>query len=120
MIHIVEPLRTKKNRVNVPTVQPAYIASPWARLERAALREAMTLTIGGGATKASRNGHPRMLAMRREEVSVCMCVCMSVRVFVPASVCVCLSVCVCVCVFIKLHITTQSGPVILVILCHSH
>ena len=28
--------------------------------------------------------------------------------------------CVCVCLFIKLHITTQSGPVILVILCHSH
>ena len=26
-------------------------------------------------------------------------------------------VCVCVCVFIKLHITAQSGPVILVILC---
>ena len=36
----------------------------------------------------------------------------------PLIVCVC--VCVCVCVFIKLHITTQSGPVILVILCHSH
>ena len=31
-----------------------------------------------------------------------------------------LEMCVCVCVFIKLHITTQSGPVILVILCHSH
>ena len=32
------------------------------------------------------------------------------------------SMCVCVCVFIKLHITAQSGPVILliVILCHSH
>ena len=30
------------------------------------------------------------------------------------------SVCVCVCVFIKLHITAQSGPVVLVILCHSH
>ena len=28
-------------------------------------------------------------------------------------------VCVYVCVFIKLHITTQSGPAILVILCHS-
>ena len=28
-------------------------------------------------------------------------------------------VCVCVCVFIKLHITTQSRLVILVILCHS-
>ena len=27
--------------------------------------------------------------------------------------------CVCVCV-IKLHITAQSGPGILVILCHSH
>ena len=27
---------------------------------------------------------------------------------------------VCVCVFIKLHITAQSGPVILVIICHSH
>ena len=27
---------------------------------------------------------------------------------------------VCVCLFIKLHITAQSGPVILVILCHSH
>ena len=26
----------------------------------------------------------------------------------------------CVCVFIKLHKTAQSGPVILVILCHSH
>ena len=32
----------------------------------------------------------------------------------------CLCVCVCVCAFIKLHITAQSGPVILVILCHSH
>ena len=31
-----------------------------------------------------------------------------------------LCVCVCVCVLIKLHITAQSGPVILVILCHSH
>ena len=27
---------------------------------------------------------------------------------------------VCVCVFMKLHIIAQSGPVILVILCHSH
>ena len=36
------------------------------------------------------------------------------------SVYVCVCVCVCVCVFIKLHLTTQSGPVILVILCHSH
>ena len=31
-----------------------------------------------------------------------------------------LVVCVCVRVFIKVHITAQSGPVILVILCHSH
>ena len=32
----------------------------------------------------------------------------------------CMYMCVCVCVFTKLHITAQSGPVILVILCHSH
>ena len=32
----------------------------------------------------------------------------------------CVCVCVCVCVFVELHITAQSGPVILVILCHSH
>ena len=32
----------------------------------------------------------------------------------------CVCMCGCVCVFIKLHITAQSGPVILVILCHSH
>ena len=30
------------------------------------------------------------------------------------------AVVMCVCVFIKLHITAQSGLVILVILCHSH
>ena len=29
-------------------------------------------------------------------------------------------VCTYVCIFIKLHITARSGPVILVILCHSH
>ena len=34
--------------------------------------------------------------------------------------CVCVCVCLCVSVFIKLHITAQSDPVILVILCHSH
>ena len=47
-------------------------------------------------------------------VKVCMYVCMYVYL--------CIYVCIYVCidVFIKLHITTQSGPVILVILCHSH
>ena len=33
---------------------------------------------------------------------------------------VCMYVCMYVCVFIKLHMIAQSGPVILVILCHSH
>ena len=37
---------------------------------------------------------------------VCMYVCMYVSMYV--------------CIFIKLHITAQSGPVIRVILCHSH
>ena len=36
-----------------------------------------------------------------------------------AVVVVCVCVCVCMCVFIKLHITAQSGLVILVILCPS-
>ena len=38
------------------------------------------------------------------------------------SMCVCALcvLCVCVCVFIKLHIAAQSGPVILIIICHSH
>ena len=36
-----------------------------------------------------------------------------------ASAYVCMYVCMYV-LFFKLHITTQSGPVILVILCHSH
>ena len=42
--------------------------------------------------------------------------------FRPPQSYVCVYVCMYVCmyVFIKLHITTQSGPVILVILCHSH
>ena len=35
------------------------------------------------------------------------------------TVLMCMCVYVCVCVFIKLHITAQSGPVVLVILCHS-
>ena len=38
----------------------------------------------------------------------------------PKGRCVCVCMYVCMYVFIKLHITTQSGPVILVILCHSH
>ena len=39
------------------------------------------------------------------QMYVCMYVCMYVRMYV--------------CIFIKLHITAQSGLVILVILCHS-
>eukprot|EP00903_Cladosiphon_okamuranus_P015566 g14371.t1 len=47
--------------------EPIYMRSPWTRLERAALREALTLTSGGGATKTTRAGHPRMLRMLRDE-----------------------------------------------------
>ena len=54
---------------------------------------------------------------------VCMYVCMYVCIFIKLDITaqsglVCMYVCMYV--FIKLHITTQSGPVILVILCHSH
>ena len=53
-----------------------------------------------------------MILITKVCVHVCVCVC----VFIKLHMCVC----VCVCVFIKLHITARSGPVILVILCHSH
>ena len=51
-----------------------------------------------------------MLMYKSSACSQGVCVC----------VCVYVCVCVCVCVFINLHITAQSGLVILVILCHSH
>ena len=63
-------------------------------------------------------------------ICVCLCVCVSVCIYQIAhnrAIRPCnsshsrpLALCVCVCVFIKLHITAQSGPVILVILGHSH
>ena len=46
-------------------------------------------------------------------VCVCMYVCMYACMYV------CMHVCMYVCIFIKLHITAQSGLVILIILCHS-
>ena len=58
-------------------------------------------------------------------VCVCVCVCVFIKLHITAQsgpvilVILCHSQCVCVCVFIKLHITAQSGLVILVILCHS-
>ena len=35
-------------------------------------------------------------------------------------VCARVCLCLCLCIFIELNITVQSGPLILVILCHSH
>ena len=42
------------------------------------------------------------------------------RIFMYVCMYVCMFVCMYVCIFIKVHITAQSGPVIRVILCHSH
>ena len=52
----------------------------------------------------------------------CVCVCARVEVGVNiATVCACVCARVRACVFfIELHVTAQSGPVILVIVCHSH
>ena len=56
---------------------------------------------------------------------VCVCVCVFIKLHITTQsgpvilVILCVCVRVCVCVFIKLHITAQSGLVILVILCHS-
>ena len=48
-----------------------------------------------------------LITKTSDQTRVCVCVCVYLLN-------------VCVCVFIELHITTQSGPVILVIICHSH
>ena len=55
-----------------------------------------------------------------QNVCICMYVCIYVCMYVCVYVCMYVCMYVCIYVFIKLHITTQSGPVILVILCHSH
>ena len=51
----------------------------------------------------------------RIDPSICMYV-----LFIYVCMYICMYVCMYVCIFIKLHITAQSGPVVLVILCHSH
>ena len=50
-------------------------------------------------------------------VNVCMYVCMYVM-YGYVCMYVFIKLCMYVCIFIKLHITAQSGLVILVILCH--
>ena len=49
------------------------------------------------------------------EVYECVCVCARVGVFIKLNMHLC--VCVFVCVLIKVHITAQSGPVILSHFC---
>ena len=66
-------------------------------------------------------GGSMILVTKTSCMYVCMYVCMFVCImYVYMYVCIHLCMYVCMYVFIKLHITTQSGPVILVILCHSH
>ena len=60
-----------------------------------------------------------LITKTSDQTRVCMYVCM--YVFIKLHITTQSGpVYVCMYVFIKLHITTQSGPVILVILCHSH
>ena len=61
-----------------------------------------------------------MILVTKTSEQARQCVCVSLLNCVCVCVFIILCACVCVCVFIKLHITAQSGPVILVILCHSH
>ena len=68
---------------------------------------------GKAAAAAARRPNPQAVALGVEALNY-----LRGRQVSPGEKRVC--VCVCVSVFIKLHITTQSGPVILVILCHSH
>ena len=49
-----------------------------------------------------------------------MCVCVFIKLHITAQSGPVILVIPCVCVFIKLHITAQFGPVTLVIICHTH
>ena len=55
-------------------------------------------------------------------LSTCPCIVNYISIHICIYIYIRMYVCmhVCMYVFIKLHITTQSGPVILVILCHIH
>ena len=57
-------------------------------------------------------------ATRIDPVRVCVCIFIKLHITTQSGPVI--LVIVCVCVFIELHITAQSGPVILVILCHPH
>ena len=93
---------------SVPVPAPTSMSLPAsASVSTLPLSAKAQAVLNHGCVKAfgvaTRYNHLQHLKVR-----VCVCVCM------------CLCVCACVCVFIKLHVTAQSGPVILVILCHSH
>ena len=63
---------------------------------------------------------PNMTCSKAVCVCVCVCVFIKLHITTQSGPVILVILCVCVCVSIKLHITAQSGPVILVILCHSH
>ena len=90
------------------------------RQEKKEANEARKVVTAHGGIEPPKRYRLASLTSRRNSVRA-MCtrhvvsLCPSV-IFVLLIECVC----ACVCVFIKLRITVQSGPVILVILCHSH
>ena len=72
------------------------------------------------------NCGPVIIAIICHSVYACVCVFIKLHIKTSSSALAFYSFysfyatqCMCVCVFIELHITAQSGPAILVILCHS-
>ena len=143
----VRPLTNAVNQLSdaLQALRPAVIAVSTGGVDTvleavgalsAATREAKALAEGGEAgvwegVEAEAEAEAEVTAVDDEEVEAAAAILAEANDSAEALaqvpllhgegsglVLVCL--CVCVCVFIKLHITTQSGPVILVILCHSH
>ena len=95
-----------------------------AEKARAGLRHAVVCLNVTGRTKERiaqvKRARAGSLAIADSPQVARTCIILEANVVLSFSgVTVCVCVCVCVCVFIKLHITAQSGLVILVILCHS-
>ena len=114
-------------RKKTPASQKARVGTSTVSLARGANREVkervkgkasrvQSTRIGSAIVCVRRNVQHRELKLLKSTrfalVTVVM-VAVPTGCIVSPPVCVC----VCVCVFIKLHITTQSGPVILVSVC---
>ena len=109
-------------RKKIPASQKARVGTSTVSLARGANREVKERVKGKASRVQSTRIGSALVCVRRNVQHLELKLSKSTRFVLVTVVMVAVptGVCVCVYVFIKLHITAQSGPVILVILCHSH